>query len=135
VSPRSNGRRGVGSRPARGGASARRLPKEERLLVRADYRRAAAVGARRTSPHFVVYLARSRSGQRRLGITVSRKVGNAVVRNRIKRLIREYFRISKEHLPPSRDVLVIARKANWAMKLADLARELDHAIGVRSTGR
>jgi ribonuclease P protein component len=83
----------------------------------------------------VIYLARNQFGRRRLGITVSRKVGDAVVRNRIKRLVREYFRVSKEHLPPSRDVLVIARKADPAMKLADLARELDRAIGVRSAGR
>jgi ribonuclease P protein component len=84
------------------------------------------------SDHFIVYLSRNKLGRPRLGITASRKVGSAVVRNRIKRLVREYFRGSRDRLPPSGDVLVIARKADSRMKLADLARELDRAIGMKA---
>jgi ribonuclease P protein component len=82
------------------------------------------------SAHFIVYLSRNQVGRPRLGITASRKVGNAVVRNRIKRLVREYFRGSREYLNASRDYLVIARRADPGLKLADVARELDRAIGV-----
>lgn len=116
-------------RPA---AGSQRFGKEDRLLLRPEFRRAAAVGSRRVSDHFIVYLSRNKLGRLRLGITASRKVGTAVVRNRIKRLVREYFRGSRDHMPGSRDVLVIARKAGPRMKLADVARELDRAIGVRT---
>jgi len=46
---------------------------------------------------------------RRLGVIASRRVGNAVRRNRAKRLLRELFRLHQEALPPSCDVLLIAR--------------------------
>ena len=82
------------------------------------------------SAHFIVYLSRNHVGRPRLGITASRKVGNAVVRNRIKRLVREYFRACRDHLGASLDYLVIARRAEPGIKLADVARELDRAIGV-----
>jgi ribonuclease P protein component len=47
----------------------------------------------------------------RLGVTVSRKVGNAVVRNRVKRRIREWFRRDRSSIGPGFDILVIARPA------------------------
>ncbi len=118
-------------RPA---AGSQRFGKEDRLLLRPEFRRAAAVGSRRVSNHFIVYLSRNKLGRPRLGITASRKVGTAVVRNRIKRLVREYFRGSRDRLPPSDDVLVIARKADSQMKLADLARELDRVMSPKAHG-
>jgi ribonuclease P protein component len=61
-----------------------------------------------------------------LGVTVSSKVGNSVVRNRIKRQVREYFRRHREELPQATDYLVIARdsaaKAEAGQLTADLAR-------------
>jgi ribonuclease P protein component len=50
-------------------------------------------------------------GETRLGVTVSSKVGNAVVRNRVKRLLRECFRRRRHQIIPNQDVLIIARKS------------------------
>lgn len=51
------------------------------------------------------------SGTTRIGITVSRKVGNAVVRNRIKRRVREWYRWNRDDLGRGLDIVVIARPA------------------------
>jgi len=62
---------------------------------------------------------------RRLGLTVSRKVGNAVARNHVKRRVREWFRVEREALPKDVDLVVIAKPG---------AAELD-AAGVRASLR
>lgn len=70
-----------------------------------------ARGSRLTTKHFVFLLAaRIPFGPSRLGITVTRKVGCAVVRNRAKRLVREAFRQLPGLLPDGVDMVVILRK-------------------------
>ena len=70
---------------------------------------------------------RSDGGPARLGITVTRKVGNAVRRNRIKRLVREWFRTRKEQLSGC-DLVVIARRGASDLDLTSAAAELDGAL-------
>jgi ribonuclease P protein component len=60
----------------------------------------------------------------RLGITVSRKVGNAVVRNRVKRRIREWFRAQRGPLGAGVDLVVIGRAAAASLEYASFAAEL-----------
>lgn len=62
-------------------------------------------------------------GGPRLGITVSRKVGNAVVRNRAKRLIREAFRATRSLWPADVDLVVIVKRGPADAKLADVIAE------------
>lgn len=75
-------------------------------------------------PLLVLYLAPNDLGQPRIGITVSGRVGNAVVRNRVRRRVREAMRLRLNRLPPSADVLIVARprtaRATWAELIAAL---------------
>lgn len=64
----------------------------------------------------------------RLGVTVSRKVGNAVVRNRVKRLLRETFRLHPEFFRWPIDLVVIAKREVRAERLSDVVREFEHAL-------
>jgi ribonuclease P protein component len=77
-----------------------------------------------TTPHFVILLyARSLEGPPRLGITAARRIGNAVARNRAKRLIREAFRATGELWPPGVDLVVIVKTAIGSLKLEDVVAE------------
>lgn len=87
----------------------RTFGKEERIRKKKDYLAVYQQGVRSHSRHFTVIAHRNPSGKRRFGITVGKKVGNAVKRNRLKRLLREFFRLNKEQFPPARDLVITAR--------------------------
>ena len=75
---------------------------------------------------------RPEPGRARLGVTVSRKVGNAVVRNRVKRRIREWFRSDGQGLVAGRDVVVIARASAAGLSGVESFAQLSRiAKGVR----
>ena len=90
--------------------------KDERIRKKRDYLTVYQQGVRSHSRYFTVIAHRNLSGKRRLGITVGKKVGNAVERNRLKRRLREFFRLNKDKFPPSRDIVVMARWARGAKK-------------------
>ena len=74
-----------------------------------EFRRHYQHGKSAVAPSMVVYSRRSKTGGSRLGITVSTKLGKAVVRNRIKRRLREVYRLSLPHLKPGYDVVLVGR--------------------------
>ena len=83
--------------------------KSSRILNRKEFLRLSEAGKRVNNRHFTVLFSPGTSGTGRLGLTVSKKSGNAVLRNRIKRSIREYYRINRCKFRFSWDINVIAR--------------------------
>jgi ribonuclease P protein component len=76
----------------------------------------------------VLYVAPNELDVSRVGITVSGRVGNAVVRNRVRRRLREALRARLERIGPGYDVLVIARGASAAASWDDLTQALDTVL-------
>ncbi len=70
------------------------------------------------------------SAPSRLGITVTRKIGGAVQRNRIKRVVREAFRLSPDRLPRGIDLVVIAKPGAHELGLAEVTAEWDAVRGL-----
>ncbi|HWI41566.1 MAG TPA: ribonuclease P protein component [Verrucomicrobiae bacterium] len=103
-----------------------RFPKEERLLKRADFLRLSSEGQKVHVPHFIVLSSRSDTPCSRVGITVSRKVGNAVVRNRVKRLVREFCRHNRRS--PGTDYSIIAKPGSGILHYLQVCRELEKAF-------
>ena len=60
-------------------------------------------------PYMVLYARRNRTGLNRVGITVSKKLGHAVVRNRTRRRLREIYRLNELRFQPGWDIVVVAR--------------------------
>ena len=74
-----------------------------------DFRRIYRRGRSAVSGGVVVYCLKNRQGMSRLGVTVSTKLGHAVVRNRVRRRFRELYRLHKPEMQPGYDVILVAR--------------------------
>ena len=85
-------------------------PRERRITRRADYTACYDGGERRYTKYFVVFARNSEDlGNGRLGLAVTKKCGNAVERNRIKRVLRAFFRLH-QHEMPCMDIVVTPKK-------------------------
>ena len=116
--------------PASAPAGGERLLPQERLRRRADYLRCYRTGRRRHGALALVYFAPNQLGHPRLGITASRKVGGAVVRQRLKRRIREIYRRWKDRgtLPPL-DLVVHLKTEAGTASFDTLQTELHRLFG------
>jgi ribonuclease P protein component len=119
-----------------------RLPRAARVRHRTDYLAIQNRGRRVAGPHLLLFALAGEGpegrpgrpgrlgrhgqivGQGRIGITVSKKVGNAVVRNRVKRWIRECYRRRRPQFPARLDLVVVARPAAATASHAVVCREL-----------
>ena len=114
------------------------FPKSARVRKRRDYLAVQDGGRRQASPHFLVFVRnRAATGilsgntagmdtpARRFGVTVTRKIGGAVERNRVKRLVREVVRHHQTWFPAGCDVVFVARRGADRMTWAALEREVE----------
>ncbi|HEY2986884.1 MAG TPA: ribonuclease P protein component [Candidatus Binatia bacterium] len=104
------------------------FPKRDRLTKRSEFLTLSRQGRKIHTSHFVVLRKGNDRQQNRLGITVTTRVGNAVIRNRIKRLVREFFRRQKGQTAPAQDIVVIAKRGAETLSFSDVAVELGTAL-------
>lgn len=74
-----------------------------------EFKRVYAKGKSHAAPSVVVYCRKNNGSMNRLGITVGSKVGNAVVRNRVRRRLKEIYRLNESCVRPGYDIILVAR--------------------------
>jgi ribonuclease P protein component len=103
-----------------------RFGKERRIRRRTDFVRVQTHGERATSKHFVLLVDANPEdpvGPSRMGVVATKKVGDATMRNRIKRLCRECFRLWPDFIPNGIDLVVIAREGADQLVLAEVQEQ------------
>jgi ribonuclease P protein component len=116
-------------------------PARLRIKQRRDFLRVQQGGRKLHVEHFLVFVAPRvaietdadtpptvEAQPTRLGITVTRKIGCAVVRNRIKRLVREVFRRNRERLPSGLDLVFVAKQQAATLEYADVVADFELLI-------
>ena len=98
--------------------------KTSRLLKSWEYQMVRKMGCKLSTPHFVLLIYGNSLKTSRLGVTVSRKVGNAIQRNRIKRLIREFFRQHNKIFLDQKDYSIIAKRDVCLLSSSEIYIEL-----------
>lgn len=116
------------------------LPAERRIRRSEQFQQIYHLRQTAGDNHLLVFAARNRCQIARFGVSVSKKHGNAVVRNRLKRLLREAFRLTQHELPTNLDLILIPRQRsrsqstspftidNYRQSLQQLTRRLDRKI-------
>ncbi|MCG9126181.1 ribonuclease P protein component [Candidatus Poribacteria bacterium] len=99
-------------------------PHPDRLKKQWEFQRAYKSGRKYWDAYFVIYIYSTPLDQARLGITVSKKVGKSVQRNRVKRLIREVFRLLRSDLYPKYDIVVVGRPAACELTASQVEESL-----------
>ena len=94
-----------------------------------EFRRLYARGRNAVTPTLVIYARRNRTDRTRVGFTVTVKLGHAVVRNRVRRRLREIYRLHEEELCRGFDLVIVARSRSVGAAYRDLERDFLSACG------
>ena len=107
----------------------------ESLKKNSDFTLVYRKGVSKANKHLVMYIYHNNSDQNRIGISVSKKVGNSVVRHHVTRLIREAYRLNEEMFNSGLDIVVVAREASASALFSDIERSLLHLANLHKVTR
>ena len=99
------------------------------LKKNSDFRRLYAKGKSVVTPYMVLYCRRNSLGVNRLGYTVSTKLGHAVVRNRVRRRLREIYRLNSPAMKKGFDIVLVARSRCVGARYAKMNAAFLEACG------
>ena len=98
----------------------------ESLKKNYEFRHVYKEGKSYANKYLVMYIVENNTDKNRLGISVSKKVGNSVIRHRITRLIRESYRLHENIFNSGLDIVVVARKSAASASYAEIESALLH---------
>lgn len=107
----------------------------EALKDNEDFKEIYRTGKSLANKYLIMYVKRNDTNFNRLGISVSKKVGNSVVRHRITRLIRESYRLSEDNFLIGLDIIVVARVAAKGKDYSEIESALLHLMKLHKIGK
>ncbi|MBS3921271.1 MAG: ribonuclease P protein component [Deltaproteobacteria bacterium] len=105
-----------------------RFTQKERIALPQDFRRVMKSGRRLISKHYILFLQENERGFHRLGIVVKKEVGPANIRNRMKRHLREFFRLNKQQIKGSFDMIILIKKGSLPEYYRETEEELRRVL-------
>ena len=99
--------------------------KADRLRKRSEFVHISQQGRKVQDRYFIICYCPGQNSASRMGITVTKRVGKAVTRNRIKRIVREHFRLNRKRTQPYLDINVIAKKEAVDLTTGEIFRSLN----------
>ena len=102
--------------------------KEERLRRGEDFSRTRKKGKKTTTKNLFIYTIQNDKDIRRLGLSVSKRVGNSPKRARTKRLLREFFRQNKGLFPESTDILIVVKSGSTLKDYESVKTQISEAL-------
>ena len=106
------------------------LSRSGRITDPLEFRSVMRAGRKAVSRNFVVFLKNGKKESHRLGIVVQKEIGSASYRNRVKRLIREFFRLHRFEMKGTFDCVVLVKKGCAAGKYSEVREELGRVFGL-----
>lgn len=100
-----------------------------------DFQEVYKKGTSKANRYLVMYIYENGLSSNRLGISVSKKVGNSVVRHRLTRLIRESYRLNEEMFNSGLDIVVVVREAAASAKFDEIQKSLLHLANLHNVTR
>lgn len=105
------------------------MQRENRLADRRHFQDVYRYGKSVANAHFIVYFLRRPEAETfRAGVSAGKKLGKAVVRNRMRRLVKEALRLNAHRIARGYDLVVVVRKAAIGLSFAETERSLLHAL-------
>jgi ribonuclease P protein component len=105
-----------------------RFTRNERITQPQDFRKVMKLGNRFASRNLVLFMQKSGRTSHRLGIVVKKEIGPATYRNRMKRYIREFFRLHKHQIKSSYDIILMAKKGCTINRYQEVEEELKRLL-------
>lgn len=97
------------------------------LKKNSDFRRLYSKGKQFVTPYMVIYCRKNRLGLKRTGYTVSTKLGHAVDRNRMRRRLREVYRLNSAAIKPGTDLVIVARSRCLKANFTEMSTAFENA--------
>ena len=111
------------------------LKKADKILKRSEFLRLSKFGKKIQNRHFIAIYSPGQFQNTRLGVTVTRNVGCAATRNRIKRFSREYFRLNRHMITGNWDINIIAKKTAAQLTSREAFLSLENIFSDIAGGR
>jgi ribonuclease P protein component len=113
----------IGEMASKGEAAGQTFPRETRLVRKSEFDEVYRAGKRRSSSHFTVFVRASGQPTSRFGFSIKKALGGAVVRNRMRRRMREIVRCHRQEIPTGWDIVIHPKSSVATAQLPALAAD------------